>query len=196
MRTYMMICLGGALSVLITLYEIRMLQTVWSAAAESAGLKFDASRLASQAIAGIGFLASGMILKRSHQQVKGQTTASGLFAAVCLSLAAGAGFAECVLTVLALIVLVLNDMAPLEAALKRRAGNHTLIVEMDAATDIAAVIEAMEELNVRVHDTDLEREGSPAEAVVALKLADGGSSPELLCRIARLECVRFVEERM
>ena len=57
LRTYMLVGLGSALAVVLTLYLHAMLTGAWADTAAEVGLKFDASRLAAQAIAGIGGLA-------------------------------------------------------------------------------------------------------------------------------------------
>ena len=55
-RTYMLVCLGAALTVLLSQYEFTMLSTRWSALAEEIGLRTDISRFGAQVINGIGFL--------------------------------------------------------------------------------------------------------------------------------------------
>ncbi|MBQ8953161.1 MAG: MgtC/SapB family protein, partial [Clostridia bacterium] len=60
LRTYMLTCTGAALAVLLTLYDYEMLHGAWQYALDAVGEKFDASRLASQAITGIGFLGAGI----------------------------------------------------------------------------------------------------------------------------------------
>ena len=52
----------------------------------------DSSRIAAQVISGISFLGAGTILVTKQNQVKGLTTAAGLWAGACLGLALGAGF--------------------------------------------------------------------------------------------------------
>ena len=91
-RTYILISIGAAMAVLMTLYMYDMLRGAWSSVTEEVGLKYDASRMASSVITGIGFLGAGIIIKVAHQQVNGLTTATGLFATVIMGLAAGAGF--------------------------------------------------------------------------------------------------------
>lgn len=114
MRTYVLISVGSCMAVLITLFQFEMLQTAWAGTVDEVGQKSDASRMASQVVAGIGFLGAGLIIKAAHQQVSGLTTATGLFATVCLSMAAGAGFYELVILSALIVVLVLNVMSPLE----------------------------------------------------------------------------------
>ena len=195
LRTYMLISLGAALAITITLYEYQMLHGPWAEVVAAVGEKFDASRLASQAVTGIGFLGAGTILKVAHQQVKGLTTATGLFATVCMSLAAGAGFYECVITVLVLIVLVLNVMTPLEILFKRRLRNITLNVEMNSVEDIDAISCAIEAQNAVVYEVDVENAESPASAIFILQMSRANNShSNMLTAVAELSCVRSVQE--
>ena len=191
LRTYMLISLGAALSIAITLYEYQMLHSAWAETVAVVGEKFDASRLAAQAVTGIGFLGAGTILK----VVKGLTTATGLFATVCMSLAAGAGFYECVITVLLLTVLVLNVMAPLEILFKRRLRNITLNVEMNDVEDVSVITEAIEAQHAQIYEIDVERTKSPASAIFILQMSRSNSSHSgMLSAVAELGCVRSVQE--
>ena len=195
LRTYILISLGAALCVLITLYEYRMLHSVWAADTAAAGEKFDASRLAAQAITGIGFLGAGTILKSAHQQVSGLTTATGLLATVCMSLASGAGFYECVILALLMIELVLNVMTPLESRFKRRLRNITLSVEMDTVENVDAVSAAIEEARATIHEVDVESVTEPVSAIFILQMDRSNSSHSaMLSSVAELDCVRSVQE--
>lgn len=199
LRTYMLISVGAAMSVLLTLYEYEMLTGAWAAITAEVGQKFDASRLAAQVITGIGFLGAGIIIKVAHQQVNGLTTATGLFATVCMGMAAGAGFYECVILAMALIVLVLNVMSPLEIAFKRRLRNITLNVEFSSVEDIAAITQLIEGLDARIYDIDVERTERKDEkypsAIFILQLSKKNHSHSgMLTSIAELACVHSVQE--
>ena len=78
-RTYLVVCLGSTLAMMVGLYV-----------AQYTG-SGDASRIAAQVISGIGFLGAGTILVTRQNQVKGLTTAAGLWSMACLGLAIGAG---------------------------------------------------------------------------------------------------------
>ena len=52
----------------------------------------DPTRIAAQVVSGIGFLGAGTILVTKNNQVRGLTTAAGLWAAAALGLAVGCGF--------------------------------------------------------------------------------------------------------
>ena len=197
-RTYMMISLGAAMASLLAIYEYEMLQGPWRAVADEIGEKFDASRLASQVVAGIGFLGAGIIIKSTHQQVKGLTTATGLFATVCLGLAAGVGFYPLVGVAMVVIVLVLNVMSPLEAAYKRHLRNITLSVEFSGVEDIDVISRTIEAEHAKVYDIDIERteehNGHMPSAIFILLSRENHSHSGMLTTLAELPCVTSVQE--
>jgi putative Mg2+ transporter-C (MgtC) family protein len=199
-RTYTLICIGAALSVIISLYEYEMFMGYWHDIVLRVGEKFDVSRLAAQTLSGIGFLGAGIIFKIAHQQVSGLTTATGLFATVALGIAAGAGFFECVIIAVVLIHLVLNVMTPLESQFKRLTRNITLFVEFEDIDDLAEVAREIEAQDAQIFDIDIERtdhdaEGNPPSAVFVIKLSRANHSHSgMLSSVAELPCVRSVEE--
>ena len=199
LRTYMLVCLGGAAAVLISQYLYRMLTGQWAAAAEEAGMKFDAARIAASSITGIGFLGAGIIIKVSHSQVSGLTTATGLFASVCMGIACGFGFYECVIPVLFIIAVVLNLMSPLESEFKRKLRNLTLTVEFNEVSDIDTIRRAMEAQDATIFDIEIERpektEKHNASAMFVLKLSkENHSHSGMITTVAELDCVHAVKE--
>ena len=104
-RTYMLVCLGAALTMLLSQYEYYMITHDWAELAAEIGLRTDVSRFGAQVVNGIGFLGAGTIIVTGHQEVKGLTTAAGLWASACMGLAIGAGFYECVILGFLLIFL-------------------------------------------------------------------------------------------
>ena len=83
-RTHMLVCLGAALAMLSNTFVTNQ-----------AGYG-DPTRIAAQVISGIGFLGAGTILVtgQNRRQIKGLTTAAGLWASACIGIAIGAGFYE------------------------------------------------------------------------------------------------------
>lgn len=79
-RTYLIVCLGAALTMLLSQYHYVMMETAWAELAVSIGVRTDVSRFGAQVINGIGFLGAGTIIVTGRQQVKGLTTAAGLWA--------------------------------------------------------------------------------------------------------------------
>ena len=200
LRTYMLTAIGAALTILISMYEYQMLTTQWAAVSEVMELKYDVSRLAAQVINGIGFLAAGSIVAVAHNQMSGLTTASGLFASVCMGIAAGAGFYECVILALLVIVLALDVMFPLEFQFKRRIRNITLYVEFDSIDDITTISDTIEAQDAQIFDMDIEdtgmgEDGRKPSAMFTLKLSHRNTShSEMLSSVAELSCVSSIQE--
>lgn len=76
-RTHMLVSLGAALFVLVP---------------QQAGIEAqDLTRVMQGVIAGVGFLCAGTILKTGDNQVKGLTTAAGIWMTAAIGMAAGLG---------------------------------------------------------------------------------------------------------
>ena len=198
LRTHTLTAVGAALTILISMYEYEMICTQWAWAAELTDVKFDVSRIAAQVINGIGFLAAGSIVAAAHNQMSGLTTASGLFASVCMGIAAGAGFYECVILAVLVIWLALDVMFPLEFQFKRRIRNITLFVEFDNLEDINTISETIEAQQATIFNMDIERVGQNGESsavVFTLKLGQSNTShSEMLTSVAELSCVSSIQE--
>ncbi len=95
-RTHMLVALGSALFVIIP---------------EQIGVKpADLSRVLQGVIAGVGFLGAGTIIKgREEENVKGLTTAAGIWLTSAIGIAAGMGRESSAVlsTILALMILAL-----------------------------------------------------------------------------------------
>ena len=79
-RTYILVCLGATLAMITNQFIC-----------EKSG-QGDYARLGAQVISGIGFLGAGTILVTSKNQIKGLTTAAGLWACACMGLSIGIGY--------------------------------------------------------------------------------------------------------
>ena len=74
-RTHTIVCIGAALLMVISKYGF--------------GPEADTARIAAQIVSGIGFLGAGIIVYRQHE-VKGLTTAAGIWATAGVGMACGA----------------------------------------------------------------------------------------------------------
>ena len=198
LRTYMLTCVGAALTVIIAFYERDMLTGVWSALS-TAEMKFDGTRLASGVISGVGFLAAGTIIGVDHQQVSGLTTAIGLFSTACLGLAAGAGFYEMVIPATLFIIFAMEVLQPIEIGYKRRLRNITVYVEFDELRDIETIKSTIAAEHAQVFELDMERTAREGDrypaAILWVKLDRGAASHSaMLSSIAELPCVYSVRE--
>ena len=76
-RTYMLVCMGAALTMVLSTYLSVMIADIWKL--DVTTFKTDVSRFGAQVINGIGFVGAGTILVTGRQQVKGMTTAAGIY---------------------------------------------------------------------------------------------------------------------
>ena len=88
-RTHIMVCVTTALIMLISKYGFADMD--WERGMEFFGTKgADAARVAAQAVSGISFLCAGVIIKVGSN-IKGLTTAAGIWMTAGIGLAIGAG---------------------------------------------------------------------------------------------------------
>jgi len=78
--TYLLVGCGSALIMITNQY----IATIYT--------NVDPTRMASQVVSGIGFLGAGTIITTSKNEIRGLTTAAGLWAAAAVGLAVGIGF--------------------------------------------------------------------------------------------------------
>ena len=88
-RTHFMVCVASALIMLISKYGFADMD--WGPGMDYFGTKgADAARVAAQAVSGISFLCAGVIIKVGSN-IKGLTTAAGIWMTAGIGLAIGAG---------------------------------------------------------------------------------------------------------
>jgi len=198
-RTYMLVCLGSALAMLLGQYEAQALKTVWAALTEDMGVQVDVARFGAQVVNGIGFLGAGTIIVTARQEVKGLTTAAGLWASACTGLAIGAGFYEGVILSFAMIVLCIMVFPLLEEITVSNSRNMNIYVEFERLDDITEIIAHIKSKSIQVMDVDIDREQARGiqqrpNAILTLSLPGRQSHTAILTDVAGLEHVCAIEE--
>lgn len=103
-RTNLLVCLGACLMMMLSLH----LEELFRHLDSQSVVRLDPGRIASYAIASMGFLGAGAIIK-GKGSVRGLTTAAGLWLATGIGLAVGAGYIvpALVTTLVSLLILFL-----------------------------------------------------------------------------------------
>ena len=189
-RTHILICLGSSLTTLTSQYIYLQM-----------GAYTDLARLGAQVIAGMGFIGAGTIIVTKRRQVKGLTTAAGLWASAIVGLAIGAGFIEAALIATAMILIAEILLARFEHILIDSARDMHLYVEYDEESDVLDVLSTyFREQKVAVSDLQITKSTRNAEgernpcAIFTVQLPRKFSHEKLLADIARTEGVVSVEE--
>ena len=200
-RTHMLVCLGAALAMIVGQYLSMMVEYSWddlvTFTGASGSKNTDVSRLGAQVINGIGFLGAGTIIVTGHQEVKGLTTAAGLWASACMGLAVGAGFIEGALCACVLITLTIVLLTKIERLLMMRARNINLYVEFVSVEDVGKIIAAIKAQSIRIYDVEIHKSkgiGVNQSAVFSVRLPKRMPHTKVLSVLASVEQVRSVEE--
>lgn len=88
LRTFILICVGACLMMMLSLEMVELHRHL---AVDQSVVRLDPARIASYAIASMGFLGAGAIIT-GKGSVRGLTTAAGLWLATGLGLSIGAGY--------------------------------------------------------------------------------------------------------
>jgi putative Mg2+ transporter-C (MgtC) family protein len=187
LRTHMLVCLGSALFTVVSAYGFRDFLTSGDQVIRS-----DPTRIAAQIVTGIGFLGAGAII-RQGLSVRGLTTAATLWVAAAIGIAAGAGYySGAVLTT----VVTLVALWPLRIVAGRvferlRPEERDLIVELEPASRVAQLLDALEQEDARIDNFHLE--DTRDRRIVTLTL--DRPSEKLVAKVSDLEFVCGVQWR-
>lgn len=136
MRTHMMVCLGAALTFIVSSYGFTDIL-------KEDSIVLDPARIAAQVISGIGFLGAGIIMFLKPGFVRGLTTASGLWTVSAIGLAVGSGMyiAAVGATLIAFIILLI--LQPFEKRFTRRFKENFVRVAVDKSADPYMIIDQL-----------------------------------------------------
>ena len=197
-RTYALVCVGAALTMVLSQYEYVMLTTDWAPMAEAVGLKTDVSRFGAQVINGIGFLGAGTVIATNQQKVKGLTTASGLWASACLGLVVGSGFYEAAIFAFLLILVTMWLLRPLEEVIIERSRNINIYVEFRSIADMGEILKTIKDQDINIFDMDIhhgkEQIVQKPNAVLYLRMPHRAPHHELITLLSDLDEVYTVKE--
>ena len=197
-RTYMIVCLGAALSVIISQFDSWLVTEVWHEISETLGRKVDVTRYAEKVIGGIGFLGAGTIIVTGRQEVKGLTTAAGLWTSACMGIAIGSGFYECAILGFLLILFTTVVLEKVSAWVVSRARNMDLYVEFEKIENLGAIISTIKNMDIQIFDVDIQREkqsnGVTIGAVISSRLPKKETHSHVMSRISKFDFVTVVDE--
>ena len=195
-RTHMIVCMGAALTMVLSAYLCVMLTNVWGVDPNVG--KTDMSRFGAQVINGIGFLGAGTIIVTGRQQIKGMTTAAGLWASACMGLAIGAGFYAAALCGCALIILTIVLLSKLERLIMSRSRNLNIYVAFEHTDDVLMIISKLKEMNVRIFDVEIEKahnsDWGTSNAILSLMLPKKTPHTAIFAAVSTIDGIRTVQE--
>lgn len=185
-RTYMLVCMGAALVMMTNQYICLNYQTG------------DPSRLGAQVVSGIGFLGAGTILVTKKNQVRGLTTAAGLWTSACVGLAIGIGFYEGAIIVGLSIYLVMTILHKIDNAMYSVSKDMSIYLNLTSLEDVTGVLNYCKERFYRVLDLQVSKDMEAGSHLVvltaALRLKSGTPHFRVIEELSKLEGVKYIEE--
>ena len=184
-KTHVLVCVGAALCMVVGQYTY--LQIPGSA---------DITRIGSGVVSGVGFLGVGTIITGNHE-VRGLTTAAGLWACACIGLAAGIGFIEAVFVALVFVMFTLLVLQYIDQGMIKLQKDYSLYVEVDENHNVKHLLHALRKLGVVYTSVRFEKSAAPGDGpiVILTVVTDRvGQKDELLESLNDLDYVRYVED--
>ena len=197
-RTYMLVCIGAALTMVLGQYQYALYNGPWQTLIPHVDAAPDVARYGAQVVNGIGFLGAGTIIFTGRREVIGLTTAAGLWASACMGLAIGAGFYEAAILAVLLIVLSMRLLSRIEAGIVAHTRNINLYVEFESVKNLGAIIALIKTMDVRIYhvdvDTDAKKDALSRNAVFYIRMYRPMAHENMISKIAALDSVRAVYE--
>ena len=186
LRTYMLVCVGACLIMLTNQYLYQVTQTG------------DPMRLGAQVVSGIGFLGAGTIIVTRHNQIKGLTTAAGLWSSAGVGLALGVGFYEAALIAGFTIFVVLTLLQRLDDQMRSSTRVVELYVELAESASVGNFIRGVRNLDLEISNIQMEQNGSMERngqsLMATVKAKKRTKHDTLMESIRKIDGVSYLEE--
>ncbi len=185
LRTYMLVCVGSCLIMLTNQFIFQVF---------GAG---DPVRMGAQVVSGIGFLGAGTIIVTRKSQIKGLTTAAGLWAAAGVGLAIGIGFYEAGILAAFAIFTIMTLLHRMDARVHSKGKSTEVYFELDKTCTLGDFIRQARALDINVDDVQMEsgfsREQETRAYIATLKTPNRRLHADVLADIEQIPGVVFLE---
>ena len=185
LRTYMLVCVGACVIMLTNQYIYQVFGSG------------DPVRMGAQVVSGIGFLGAGTIIVTRRNQIKGLTTAAGLWAAAGVGLSLGVGFYEAAIVGTFAVFFVMTLLQKMDNKLHRRSRQLEAYIELSTIS-LGDFLRTMREADLEVSDVQRESAEEHSEGVRAYVATIKGKKrqnhQELMEQVLAIPGVKFVEE--
>jgi len=185
-RTFALVCLGSALATVTAIYLGSL-----------SGGDADVGRIPGQVLTGIGFLGAGTIMVTDRKQVRGLTTAAGLWVTSTMGIAIGAGFIWA--SVLCLVLILFTTW--LMHSFSRYVESHTRTVELYVEIERGKVNELLKfirEKDYLILSLERRKEPALAESDIAIRMevdmVKKYYHPLFMDEIMDVDGVHYIEE--
>lgn len=186
LRTYMLVCVGSCLIMLTNQY----IHQVYGSG--------DPVRMGAQVVSGIGFLGAGTIVVTRRNQIKGLTTAAGLWTSAGVGLALGIGFYEAAIAGGLAVFVVMTLLQRMDNNMHRKSKQVETYIELSNEITLGDFLRAVRESTIEISDVQQEQ-GTDSESgnrayIATLKMKKRGNHQEILKTVQEIPGVAYLEE--
>jgi len=185
MRTYMLVSIGSCVVMLINQYAYQVYHVG------------DPVRLGAQVVSGIGFLGAGTIIVTAHNQIKGLTTAAGLWASACIGLSIGIGLYEVAIVACLAVFSVLTLLHHWDFYMRNRTNSVDLYIELDSSVPFGEFLRNARELDLELSDIQKEENAHYDSVlfafIVTIRSQTIRNQEQILNIVRRMEGVKYLE---
>jgi putative Mg2+ transporter-C (MgtC) family protein len=185
-RTYMLVCLSSALVMMTNQFIYIGFEGT------------DPARLGAQVISGIGFLGVGTIIVTSRNQVRGLTTAAGLWTSACLGLAIGIGFYEGAIIVGFFVLLIMTLFKKIDVYLTSNNKIITIYASFLSIEFFDNFIVSCNNLGLKVIDIEMNKNSNSNETSVVtilnFKSSERCNHLDIIRRLSDFDGLIHIEE--
>lgn len=183
MRTYMLVCVGACIIMLTNQYVYQYFGTG------------DPVRMGAQVVSGIGFLGAGTIIVTRRNQIKGLTTAAGLWTSAGVGLALGIGFYEAAFIGGLAVFFVITLLQKMDNKMHRRSRQMEIYFELAENVSLGDFLRSVREREVEIYNVQREQDDMGSRAYIAsLKAQKRGRHDDILELVQDTPGVVYMEE--
>ncbi len=185
-RTYMIVCVSSALVMMTNQY-------IYNNFTGS-----DPARLGAQVISGIGFLGAGTIMVTSRSQIKGLTSAAGLWASACMGLAIGVGFYSGAVMVALVVFVVITFFKKIDYIMTSTNRIINVYTSFGSVEQLDKFIVFCKQTGFRIRDIEITKDAVQHEvsviAIFTLEANKRISHIDIIQKLSSFEGLIHIEE--
>lgn len=185
LRTYMLVSVGSCLIMMTNQYTNQIYGTG------------DPVRMGAQVVSGIGFLGAGTIVVTKRNQIKGLTTAAGLWASAAVGLAVGIGFYEAALMGGGAVFTVLTLLQSWDNRMHKNSRVVEIYIELTANISLGSFVREIREMELEISSMQVDQDNVLEEDnrsfIMTLKAPHKINHDELFRKIRQIRGVAYLE---
>ena len=185
LRTYMLVCVGSCLIMLTN-------QFIYQSTASG-----DPVRMGAQVVSGIGFLGAGTIVVTRRNQIKGLTTAAGLWAAAGVGLALGIGFYEAAIAGAIAVFFVMTMLQKMDNRMHRKSKQVEAYFELSEKVSLGDFLRVLRTKELEVDDVQREQQdeqGGSRSYIATFRSKTRRNHQEIAQILREIDGVEYLEE--